>query len=191
MVDPVVDCEAEYLSGEYQGGKSRSQCDLPTCSNFKTELIDAWEYPIGKKHGRLYYGYSIKVTIPETEFDENGWSMLTRVQGRRANIASWNSWIGNVFWHDNSTEVLLHQKDDTTDTDRKGATSFNVVFDWLEYEQMPQLFYWSARQNKVKCFYHTAATGYSEAVLRRSSLKSYKDVNVVIRTPKGKFHAKV
>jgi len=124
-----ANCKDEYL----QGKELKNHCRAPQCGGYNIEVVDAWKYPIGhKKRKKLYHGFSVKVTVGKRHFDEDGWSLLARMNGNRAHVSSWNSWIYNVFQHVNSTEVLFQQKDDTTVTEVDDFHSFNIVFDWLE-----------------------------------------------------------
>jgi len=51
------------------------------------------------------------------------------------------------------------------------------------------MYFWNERIEDATCFYPHANTGFDEAIVNRSKIKTFRDVNVVIRTP-SKFRAK-
>jgi len=133
----------------------------------------------------------MNIKINEEKFDSDGWSILARLPGKRLHFSSWNTWIYDVYRFENYTDILLHQKDNLTQTDMTDPNSFNIIVDWLESSEIPELYFWDNRQSEISCFYDESDSGYSHAVLETSLITTYKDVNVIKRTPKGKFQAKV
>ena len=83
----------------FYGSNRGKGCPTPRCDIIHGEFVDAWK---SKRNQKMFkYGWALEITIPETEYDNNGWSVVVRV---KSNIrGSFQVWNANFFgFYENS-----------------------------------------------------------------------------------------
>merc|ERR1712050_270466 len=160
-------------------------CLAPECDIVDFKVNDAWKKKEGKK---FRYGFALTISVPEEQWDSNGWSVLLRFNSARVNNGNfqlWNAKFFNFFRKKSGLEVLIHQKHRTAN-DLKDPHSFVIVAERLASSDLPEVYFWSNREKRHHCFDRnmhsgdrSGATDFERAIELADGIKTNEDVSSV------------
>lgn len=186
-------CSNQSCDSYYSFGKGITPgCPAPQCDVATYTISDSWRKRYSGK--REKYGYALRIAIPEEHWNKAGWSVLLRFNNGNngnANFQLWNANFFNFFRHENSVEVLIHEKNYLFN-DMDDTHSFLLLVDQLNISDLPEVYFFRNRVMKHQCFgghNQDRATSFDRAI-QSSGVDSYEDVGFVAMKRKGHFRVR-
>lgn len=177
-------CDERTCVDDYTyGGSVKKGCPAPTCGIISYDICDKWKK---KQNSKWQYGVAIRIHIPQEYQTSKGWSMIVRFNGAHSASGSfqlWNANFFNIYRHDTGLELHMQQKY-WLGGDLDDQNSVLLVAERLPTGAMPEIYFWTSRQNNHNCFDQNSSRGigglFDRAVELTDGVNTFEDVSRVL-----------